>query len=70
MPQTEPLLRVAVMVHTTHHKTPTPRPKHTYPAVTYWKANEGLMLVGALLTAPDTHKTTSSLVFSPFIVWP
>lgn len=46
------------MVRTTHYKTSHSRPKQTY-----WKANQGLVFTGALLSAPDTHRAASSLLF-------
>lgn len=48
------------MVHTAHHKTPRPRPKHSYTTVASWTVNEGLVFVGALLAASDTHRTAFS----------
>lgn len=55
------------MVRTSHHKAP--RAKQTHPTVTYWRAYEGLVFMGALPTALDTHRTAFSLLFSPSVVW-
>lgn len=58
------------MVRTPYHKPPGPRAKQPYPTVTYWRANEGLVFVGTLLTAPDTRRTAFFLLFSHSVAWP
>lgn len=40
------------MVRTPYRKALGPGAKQPYPTVTYWKASEGLVFVGSLLTAP------------------
>lgn len=54
------------MVRTSHHKAP--RAKKTHPTVTYWRAYEGLVFMGALPTAP-TPTGLLFLSFPPFL-WP
>lgn len=56
------------MVRTSHHKAP--QAKKSHPTVTYWRAYEGLAFMGALPTAPDTHRTAFSLLSSPSVAWP
>lgn len=60
----------ATMVHTSHHRALQPRPKQTHPTVVYWRAFEGLVFMGALPPAADTHRTAFSLLFSPSVAWP